>query len=232
MPLPAPPKTAIQSKKFFSAFVLERDDADWPALGKDSRLTIPVGGGYEVVIRLSRHLYESDLYMRRPGVRKLYWMGRDDLAYWPREVLRWEESQLICQAGASLEPAIPHPGIMLLFLYRFTPLTAGDNRKAIHAEMRRAFKSLGILSERTIGRCIREGTSDLTDDFVWWRDEHYGWVLRQKDQDEFWHPRCPDGDFPFTYFNALVDAAQRTCVEGKMRGKRDAKNKGMPATRR
>jgi hypothetical protein len=215
MPLPAPLKDAIRRKEFWIGYILEREDAEWPTLGRSCRITVPVGGGYEIVIGLSRYLSVTDLYLRRPGVRKLYWMGRDDLAYWPREVLRWEETELISRAAALRDREFPHPGLLLLFLYRFTPLTAGDNRKAIHAEMRRAFNSLGILSERIIARCTREGASDLHDDFVWSQDEKCGWVLRQKDQDHYWEPRCPDGKFPFTHFDALLNAAQRTCSRSK-----------------
>ena len=216
MPVLAPLRDAIRRKDFWTGYVLERDDAEWPALGRSCRVTAPVGG-YEVVIGLSRYLYVTDLYLRRPGVRKLYWMGRDDLAYWPREVLRWEEAELISRAAALRDRELPHPGLLLVLLYRFTPLTAGDDRRAVHAQMRLAFGSLGVLSERAIGRCIREGASDLSDDFVWWPDEERGWVLRQTDQDQYWEPRCPGGKFPFTHFAALLDAAQRTCARSKQK---------------
>jgi hypothetical protein len=139
-------------------------------------------------------------------------LGRDDLAYWPRDVMRWSESELFGRAAARLDKELAHPGVVLALLYRFTPLTADDDRKVVWSYMRQAFGSLGVLSGRMIERCLREGTSDLRDSLVW-REENCGWVLQDLSTGRWEHPRAPKSKFPFQDFAEALGAAEQTCVQ-------------------
>lgn len=215
MPLPGVLKEAFRSKAFWTAYILDResDDAlDWPAFGHRCRVEVPAGGGYGLVFDLYRYLYQTDLWLRCPGRKRPLWLARDDLAYWPREVLRWPEAELFSRAAARLDKELPHPGVVLALLYRFTPLTAGDDRRAIWSMMRQAFESLGVLSGRMIERCLREGTSDERDGFAW-SEEKPGWVLRELSTGRFVHPRAPKSKFPFQDFAKAIEAAEQTCLE-------------------
>lgn len=215
MPFPDEFREAIQSKKFWIDYILNRiDEPKWPAFGRRCRVDIAIGAGYRLVFDLRPYLYQTDLWLRCPRRRRpLLWLARDDLAYWPREVLRWPEAELLSRAAARRDEELSHPGLLLVLLYRFTPLTAGDDRRSIWSLMRQAFGSLGVLSGRAVERCLREGTSDERDNLVWC-EQKCGWVLKYVDSENYEHPRAPKSKFPFREFAAALQVAERIAAKG------------------
>ncbi len=209
MPMPAAFHDAMLRREFWVDYLFP-SGAEWPAFGRRCHVAAPVGGGYEIVVELTSILDQTDLYLRRPGRRKLSWLGRNDLAYWPRDVLRWDETLLICEAASRLDAEFATSDVLLVLLYPFTPLTDDDDRQQVYARMRKAFKSLGVLSARLVDRCVRECLSDATGS-VWWRHARHGWVLKQGDSMRYDGPRRPGRDFPFKYFAELIEAAHATC---------------------
>lgn len=239
MPLPAAMKEAARSKAFWLAYVLDPEGAEWPALGRRCRVDVPVGGDYALAVDLGRSLSETILSLRRPRARRTFWMGQNDLAYWPRDVLRWEETGLICRAAAALDPDFAHPGVVLLLLAQFTPLTVDDRPADVYGRVREAFESVAALAPRTAGPCARRWVNDCRTEaqFGWRHDGRRGYVFRQTDIPHEHHldPRCPDGRFPFAEFGRLLDAARETCSRpappaprrsSPTRG-RDGKRRGM-----
>lgn len=232
MPIPDAFKDAMRRREFWVDYLLT-EGAEWLEFKRGCRIAANVGGGYEIVVALTDLIYETNLYLRRPGSKKLYWMGRNDLANWPRDVLRWEETLLISEAAARMDPDFATTDVLLVLLYPFTPLTGEDDRKQIYARMRNAFASLGVLSTSVINRCVRHCLSEATD-FIWWRHAENGWVLKQDTETRekvlrSWHPkrgwvlkqntteryewpRSPDGPFPFKHFAGLIEAAKLTCA--------------------
>jgi len=207
MSFPAAFVEAAQSEEFWTAYILDRGTSpEWPAFGRRCRVEVPTGGGYGLVFDLSRFLCQTDLSLRCPRRKRLAWLGRDDLAYWPREVMRWPEVILFCRAAARVDSTLNHPGVLLALLYRFTPLTAGDSRRAVWSLMRGALRALGVLSGRAIERCLRVGTSDERDGFAW-REEECGWVLQDLSSGRYEFPRAPGGKFPFREFAAALRVA-------------------------
>lgn len=231
MPIPVAFGDAMRRREFWVGYLLT-EGAEWPEFKRGCQIAAPVGGGYEIVVALTDLLYETNLYLRRPGAKKLSWMGRNDLAEWPRDVLRWEETLLINEAAARMDADFAVSDVLLVLLYPFTPLTDEDNRKQIHARMRKAFASLGVLSTSVINRCVRHCLSDATGN-IWWHRPKHGWVLKQNPAirpkvSRSWHPRrgwvfkedateryqwprSPDGPFPFKHFAGLIEAAKLTC---------------------
>lgn len=220
MPIPAVFIDAMRRRDFWVQYLLT-EGAEWPEFGRRCHVAAPVGGGYEIVVGLSKLLYVTDLYLRRPGVKKLYWMGRNDLAEWPRDVLRWEETLLITQAAARLNPDFAASDVLLVLLSCFTPLTAENNRKQIYARMRKAFVSLGVLSTSLITRCVRHCLPDATG-LSWRRDAKRGWVFDL-------YPRSPDGSFPYKHFAGLIEAAKRTCEQPARRARKRRPSRALTA---
>lgn len=215
MPIPGVLKEAFRSKQFWTGYVLNRDETpEWPAFGRRCRAEVPIGNGYSLVFDLMRSLYWTNLSLLCPRRKRPLWLARDDLAYWPREVLRWPEAELFSRAAAQFDKQLPHPGVVLVLLYRFTPLTAGDDRRVIWSMMRQAFESLNVLSGRAVERCLREGNSDLRDTFAWSEEKKAGWVLQDLSTDRFEHPRAPKSKFPFQDFAKALAAAEQTCLQG------------------
>jgi hypothetical protein len=128
-------------------------------------------------------------------------------------VLRWEETDLLCRAASILDATFTHPGILLLLLSRFTPLTREDDPVAIRKVVRQAFASLNVLSQRMVGQCVRAGVCDLRSDCEWSQDHQNRWVLRRLKRcpNPYWGPRDPNLEFPFKCFDELIDKARQTC---------------------
>jgi hypothetical protein len=198
MPLPATFLDAMRRREFWVEYLLT-EGAEWPEFGRRCHVVAPVGGGYEIVVGLSNLLYVTDLYLRRPGAKKLYWMGRNDLAEWPREVLRWEETLLITQAAARLDPDFAASDVLLVLLSCFTPLTAENDRRQIYARMRQAFASLGVLSTSMIHRCVRRCLPDATDSAA-----ALGSLQRRMPSVEFMDVRWPMPRLPLTRRRQLI----------------------------
>jgi hypothetical protein len=92
MPLPVALEEAIQCQAFWREYVVEREAKrwnylvryEWPALGTRCRVEIPVGGGYQLLFDQGRDLGRTYLRLRRPGVKKEYFLALDSLEF-PRK---------------------------------------------------------------------------------------------------------------------------------------------------
>ncbi|HEY8505836.1 MAG TPA: hypothetical protein VIL46_14725, partial [Gemmataceae bacterium] len=184
-------------------------------------LEFPAGGGYALVLDMDPSLGEFRLSVRGPDGPEgdaglIAW---DDQAHWHPHVLRWEELDLLCRAVALLDPSLPHPGLTLLFLYRFAPVCVGDDVDVIFPLLEGAWHSLGVLTEKEIARYIERNDCRQAR-FTWRRDADAGWVLEQPEEGYrasermLYTLRTPGNEeFPFETFDGLVEAARRTCRE-------------------
>jgi hypothetical protein len=64
-----------------------------------------------------------------------------------------------------------------------------------------------------IGQCIRTGVADLRSECECCQDERNRWVMRRLKRcaNPYWGSRRPDSEFPFKWFDELIDQAQQTC---------------------
>jgi len=139
-------------------------------------------------------------------------IAHDDQAHWHPFVLRWEELEVICRAvsitaqtharvdvterknqgteeekddGGEKETSWKHPGLPLLFLYRFAPICDGDNLERITAMLARAFQSVlgDEISDRDIRRFI-ERMDCRERKFRWFKDDDKNWWIGRGDDPE------------------------------------------------
>ena len=139
----------------------------------------------------------------------------DDQAAGHPDVLRWGELDLICRCVARLDTRFPHPGLPLLLLYRFAPLTMSEDCEWAIGLVRRAWIGLRLFTAEQIDQFIKLSDS-REDGFEWRMDVEKGWYLHQEEgvryKRDLYTLRHPDNSaFPFARLNAGLKAAQIEC---------------------
>ena len=136
---------------------LSEDPAFWAALqpgasaprdpspagrAAELRVSLPVAGGYGLVLDLDLAAGEQFLGLREPATSDpvpLGWAAPDR----PHPAaLRWWELDLCARVIALEDPTLPHPGLVVALLSPFAPATADDDAPAIAAIREIAYRSL------------------------------------------------------------------------------------------
>jgi hypothetical protein len=207
-------------------------DGEPPETNPYCRLDLPVGGGYGLGLEFDPSCACFDLALLLPGGRRcpIAW---DDQAHWHPHVLRWEELDLVCKCAAIQDATLPHPGLPLLLLYRFAPITESDNVDRIFPLIRDAWRSLGLFGEEQI-RQAGQRVDKRGSKFEWRLDDRTGWTLHQENwtrgQAKLYTRRSgqpaptengvaipeslddPDYRFPFAEYRRMVEAARAMCA--------------------
>src|SRR5262245_39038856 len=76
----------------------------------------------------------------------------DDEAHWHPHVFRWVELDNVCKRIASRSPDLAHPGIPLLLLFRFAPITSEEDYGLAQASLRSAFRHLSLFTDAQIDK--------------------------------------------------------------------------------
>src|SRR4051812_19057007 len=131
MPIPPALCDRIEDPAFWSALLDRTGD-----LGGDLRISLPVAGGYGLVLDLAGA--DQALGLREPHAHEpvqLGWAAPDR----PHPaVLRFAELELCCRVIALDDPTLPHPGLPMAMLARFAP----DDAPAARATLEAAYRSL------------------------------------------------------------------------------------------
>jgi hypothetical protein len=115
-------------------------------------------------------------------------IAHDDQAHWHPFVLRWEELEVISRAVAltvrdeDREGLYQHPGLPLLFLYRFAPICQGDDVDKIVVMLARAWRRVlgeGV-SDRDVRRLI-ERMDCRGRGFRWFQEDENWWIGEGED---------------------------------------------------
>jgi hypothetical protein len=182
--------------------------AAYPEL-RDRAIEFRVSDQHALSLRLTEDLYEHTLYLPDTATGDLIQLGWADQAHPHQNVLRWEELEAVCRCLAARDPTLGHPGIPLLLLQPFAPITAADDQGAIRALAGRAWRATSLFSEREIEALVEETC------FSWdERDLRWGWDARRRRwtaEGEFPQSlrRAENEQFPFAQLEALFHRARR-----------------------
>ncbi len=131
MPIPPALRERTEDPEFWSAILDRTGD-----LGGDLRISLPVAGGYGLVLDLAGA--DQALGLREPHAHEpvqLGWAAPDR----PHPaVLRFAELELCGRVIALDDPTLPHPGLPVALLARFAP----DDAPASRATLEAAYRSL------------------------------------------------------------------------------------------
>ncbi|MEV4348978.1 hypothetical protein AB0J83_31360 [Actinoplanes sp. NPDC049596] len=112
------------------------DDADQ----RELRVTLPVTGGYALVLDLDLVTGERTLGLRGPASSEPIQLGAAPADGPFPAALRWPELDLCARVIAWEDPTLPHPGLVVALLSPFAPDTEED--PAATAMRRAAYRSL------------------------------------------------------------------------------------------
>jgi hypothetical protein len=195
MPFPDEVQAALATPRFWTDFfwlTSSHKQRYFPQRQIDFRL----GGPYKLSLNIGSYLGDMRLDFRSADA----WareIGYDDQAHWFHHGLRWTELETISKAVATCDPTMPHPGPVLLLLYRFAPICKADDQEHVVGMLYHAWKRLGLFSDREIRRFIER--KDCTkSDLTWHFDgEHeYWWIAWGED------PRKARGTYTRRYDKA------------------------------
>lgn len=184
-------------------FVVEA--ADRKRLGVDPdapprrvNLSLPVSQRYALHLDVDGCNVDLDLQRLGGADQRLGW---NDSAHWFPDVLRWEETRALCQALSNLGAEYQHPGIPLLLLALFTPVTDEDDYGTILNEVAEALSVTSLFTAREIDRLAPRLLREL-DEGAQWARASPGYVLTG---DPPVHTlRREGGDFPFHDLQAML----------------------------
>lgn len=135
----------------------------------------------------------------------------DNEAHWHPHVLRWEELKLICKYVESLDERLCHPGIPLLLLCRFAPVTKWDDLEGIRGLLQQAWQRVGTSTDEQTQVFT---PSDHLIGIEWRKDEQAGWYLHVDYDERFeaglYTLRSLDNpDFPFETLRVFLEGINR-----------------------
>ena len=106
------------------------------------RVSLPVTGGYGLVLDLDLSTGEQTLGLREPATSEPVQLGWATPGGPYPAALRWHELELCARVIALEDPTVPHPGLVVALLSPFAPVTADDDESAVAAVREAAYRSL------------------------------------------------------------------------------------------
>jgi hypothetical protein len=134
MPVSEAVRRICENPEFWTATIADESG--------EIRITLPVIGGYALVLDVDLASGERTLGLRRPGFTE-----PDQLGWAPADgpypaALRWWELDLCARVIAWEDPTLPHPGLVVALLSPFAPATPHDDETTIAAVREAAYRSL------------------------------------------------------------------------------------------
>jgi len=221
MPFPNEVQAALATRRFWTDFfwLTSCDEKRFfPQRSIDFRL----GGPYKLTLDIGTHLGELYLHFRSADV----WpreIGFDDQFHWFNHGLRWTELELLSKAVAVRDPTMPHPGPVLLLLYRFAPICKADDQEHVIGMLYHAWKRLDLFSDREIQTFIEK--KDFTRmDLTWHFDEEHDhwWIAWGEDPSKTRgtytrrYEKAYDDRWVPEQWNLLLEKAQRIVENGRL----------------
>jgi hypothetical protein len=207
--------------EFWAGYLFEEDEwhpDKYPELA-ELRVAFDVCPKYQLTLGLTKDLSYHSLGFVRPRRKKPVQIGWDDQAHWHPNTLRWEELDLFGRCLALADPSLPHPGLPVLLLNRFTPVCLNTDADVAFPLIEGAWRSLGLFDGRRLDDLV-ERFDRRHAEFVW-TQEPCGWTLGQPegaDERTGWDCytlRTADNpDFPFREWAAFVAAAEAFYAAG------------------
>ncbi|WP_306211494.1 hypothetical protein [Actinoplanes sp. RD1] len=106
------------------------------------RVSLPVTGGYGLVLDLDLVTGEQTLGLRGPATSEPVQLGWADPGGPRPAALRWDELELCARVIALEDPTLPHPGLVVALLAPFAPVTPDDDLDTVAAVREAAYRSL------------------------------------------------------------------------------------------
>ncbi len=141
MPVPEALRRLSEDPEFWSFLRAEGGAIPDPSRA-ELRVSLPVTGGYGLVLDLDLRTGEQALGLRGPATSEPVQLGwAPPEGPWPA-ALRWDELELCARVIALEDPTIPHPGLVVALLGPFAPVGPEDDASEVAAVREAAYRSL------------------------------------------------------------------------------------------
>jgi hypothetical protein len=214
VPLPKKFRALTERPDFWSRFYWVSEEGEFADL-EGCKLRFSVGRRHALELEMDENIFEVTLRLKAPGARTPVQIAWDDQSHWHPHVLRWEELDLVGRCVALDDPTLPHPGLVVVLLHRFTPVCQGDRLDVVHPLITEAYRTVGAFT----GKQVREAVHAYDRQqfgFTWQQSDAHGWypVQSRPDAHELYSLRHPENDeFPFAAFNGMVEATRRRLTD-------------------
>jgi hypothetical protein len=141
VPVPEALRRLSEDPRFWSLLV-GHDGAFPDADPVELRVSLPVTGGYGLVLDLDLSTGEQTIGLREPATSEPVQLGSAAPGGPYPAALRWHELELCARVIALEDPTVPHPGLVVALLSPFAPVTADDDESAVAAVREAAYRSV------------------------------------------------------------------------------------------
>jgi hypothetical protein len=204
-------RRVLASARFWTGYfwLTEEPGAHYPQF-EGRPVTFRVSSAHALVLDVDPRMDGHELSLLDLESGRATRLGWNDQAHPVPNVFRWEELEAVCRCFAARDPALAHPGLPLLLLCPFAPVTAEDDGAAIRASVAAAFRRVAPLEDAELGALVDRACP------AWWTGlrwrlsgERGGWVL---EGDPAYSVREPSNvEFDLPKFEAFLDEA-RICA--------------------
>ncbi|MFB9692720.1 hypothetical protein ACFQFC_24030 [Amorphoplanes digitatis] len=126
----------------FWSFLFVNDGAYPDTDPAEVRVSLPVTGGYGLVLDIDLVTGEQTLGLRVPSSNDPVQLCSAEPGRPAPAALRWHELELCARVIALEDPTLPHPGLVVALLSPFAPATPDDDGDAVAAVREAAYRSL------------------------------------------------------------------------------------------
>jgi hypothetical protein len=132
------------------------------------RITLPVAGGYGLVLDLDLLRGERTLGLRGPATSEPVQLGWSAPGRPYPVVLSFAELELCARVIALDDPGLPHPGVVVALLARFAPAGPDEDPAEVDAVLRAAFTSLRRDVPAVVTPAPEQDPLPFFADAAWW----------------------------------------------------------------
>ena len=183
----------------------ENTRASYPELDAH-KIEFAISPQSTIVLSADSKLWEHTLFLKNRHGGQLSQLGWSDQAHFHPDIFRLEELIAICKCLARLAPEWKHPGIPLLLLWEFCPITSETERDSISKLVADAFCSLISLT-RDEAMALAARIVTPVRKVMWVRFPFGHWILEGESPHSLRHPRYHE--FPLESFEEMLAWAQR-----------------------
>jgi hypothetical protein len=148
-----------------------------PPTYSQCRVELPIAGGYGLALEFDPSFFRFELELLHLS-GEVVQIGWDDQAHGHPHVLRWNELDTICRCMSLGNPELTHPGLTLLLLCRFAPITDSQQLALANELLQSAWRLFKIDGDELYRHLLKQ-LDCLENGFEWLQTEEQGWILHQ-----------------------------------------------------
>ncbi len=183
----------------------ENPRADYPELDA-YKIRFVISPQSAIVLSTNSKLWERTLFLENRDNGELSQLGWSDQAHFHPDVFRFEELTVICKCLARTDTELKHPGVPLLLLQEFCPITSKTEWDAISKLIAGSLVTLITLGPAEAIAFAAKIVAPVRE-VVWTQSPSGHWILKGESPYSLRDPEYRE--FPLKSFEEMLAWAQR-----------------------